>query len=118
KLILLDSISMLADSADEIVGICRHLMTLCEKTGTTCIVTGHVTKDGDIAGKEALQHVGDCNMMMEPDESTEGTPAVLTVLKNRNGMAYISQMFAMGPKGLTIIGQDDNQDSVSETDKS
>lgn len=105
-LVLLDSISMLASSADEGVTIGRMLMALCEKTKTTAIATAHVTKGGDIAGMEALQHVGDCNMMMEVDETKDGAPRILTVLKNRNGMAYVSQVYTMGPNGLTIVGQD------------
>lgn len=114
KVLMLDSLNMLTENPDTAVAFMKTLSGLCERTGITCIVSSHVTKGGDLAGFEALQHVVDCTMMFSPDESQPGTPRILDVTKNRNGRAFISQTYAMEEKGLVLIDQDGEIDEEEE----
>ena len=100
--LMLDSINMLTEDANSAVAFCKMLVGISERFGTTCLLTSHVTKGGDIAGFEALQHMVDATMMFFPEEITR----VLFVQKNRNGMAFTSQRYEMGAKGLTILSEE------------
>jgi len=107
KVLFIDSISLLADDPSTAVEYCKALKVLSVKHNLATILTVHVTKDGGIAGLMALQHVVDCTMTFFPDETQPGVPRILHVEKNRNGKAYISQIFLMKEKGLEIIGEHD-----------
>lgn len=101
-LLMLDSVNMLTEDPTSAVRFCSMLTGLCERFGVTCLLTSHVTKGGDIAGFEALQHVVDWTGMLFPEENIR----TLMVEKNRNGMAFVKQMYSMGAKGLEIIGEE------------
>jgi len=105
KVVFVDSISLLADDSSMAVEYCKILKALATKYKLAIILTVHVTKDGGIAGLMALQHVVDCTMTFFPDEAQAGVPRILHVEKNRNGPAYVSQVFLMKKKGLEIVGE-------------
>lgn len=100
-LLMLDSVNMLTEDPSSAVAFCSTLSAMCEKFGLTCLLTSHVTKGGDIAGFEALQHVVDWTGTLITEENTR----TLMVEKNRNGMAFVTQQYDMGPRGLEIIGE-------------
>ena len=100
KIVFVDSISLLAEDPS------TALKDLAIRQKLVLILTVHVTKDGGIAGLMALQHVVDCTMTFFPDENQEGVPRVLHVEKNRNGPAYVSQVYLMTESGLEIISKE------------
>jgi DNA repair protein RadA/Sms len=112
KVLFVDSISLLADDSSMAVEYCKYLKSLAVKYKLAVILTVHVTKDGGIAGLMALQHVVDCTMTFFPDESQPGVPRILHVEKNRNGPAYVSQVFLMKKLGLEIIAERDAMEAL------
>lgn len=103
KVCFLDSLNMLIEDPTQAVAFVTMLSKMCERFGVTWIVTSHVTKGGDIAGFNSLQHAVDCTMLMFPEAPDPNAPRVLTVEKNRNGMAFIAQKYAMTAAGLVIV---------------
>jgi len=59
------------------------LMKIAKTTGTTIIVIGHVTKDGNIAGPKILEHMVDTVMYFEGDKYR--SYRILRAVKNRFG---------------------------------
>jgi DNA repair protein RadA/Sms len=74
------------------------LVGLAKSDGVTVLMTGHVTKDGDLAGPRTLEHAVDVVL------SFEGEPRsglrILAGGKNRFGQEGEVAWFEMGPKGL------------------
>ena len=65
------------------------------------MVTGHVTKTGDIAGPRLLEHLVDVVLSFEPAEA--GTLRILRAEKNRFGATDEVGVFEMTGEGLTSI---------------
>jgi len=63
------------------------------------IVIDHITKQGDFAGLEALQHAVDCTMMFEVYDNIR----VLETQKNRSGPAFVQVHFEMTERGLVYV---------------
>ena len=70
-------------------------------TGTACILIGHVTKDGSLAGPRVLEHLVDTVLYFEGD----GAHAlrVLRAVKNRFGSTNEVGVFEMGEHGLAEV---------------
>ena len=77
------------------------LVGLAKAAGTAVVLTGHVTKDGDLAGPRALEHAVDAVLAFEGDPRSG--LRVLAAGKNRFGAEGESAWFEMGPTGLTAI---------------
>ncbi len=77
------------------------------------IVISHVNKDGDYAGLMTYQHAVDTLLKLVPDED-DGIRE-LSVLKNRNGRAFIESNFEMTEFGLIPV-LDDKVEEVEEDD--
>jgi len=75
------------------------LVGLAKQTGTAVVLTGHVTKDGDLAGPRALEHAVDVVLSFEGDPRSG--LRVLAAGKNRFGAEGETAWFEMGPRGLT-----------------
>lgn len=67
------------------------------------IIINHVTKGGDFAGFEALQHYVDGTFMMKKVGEKELREFVS--IKNRNGAADVSLPLQMTPTGLRVLGK-------------
>ncbi len=94
------------------------------------IVISQVTKDGELAGLNKLQHHVDTTMSFFPDDVAlvdmgldendepiaEAVARILEVRKNRFGRAHISQAFAMTKTGLQYLPHydDDTEDEEDE----
>ncbi len=74
---------------------------MAKAQGVVVIMTGHVTKDGDLAGPRALEHAVDVVLAFEGD--ARSGLRVLAAGKNRFGPEGESAWFEMGPTGLTEI---------------
>ncbi|MGH2539940.1 MAG: AAA family ATPase [Actinomycetota bacterium] len=77
------------------------LVGLAKSEGVAVLLTGHVTKDGDLAGPRALEHAVDVVLAFDGD--TRSGLRVLTGGKNRFGAEGESAWFEMGAAGLREI---------------
>ena len=77
------------------------LVGLAKSEGIAVLLTGHVTKDGDLAGPRALEHAVDVVLAFDGD--TRSGLRVLTGGKNRFGAEGESAWFEMGAAGLREI---------------
>jgi DNA repair protein RadA/Sms len=77
------------------------LVGLAKSEGITVILTGHVTKHGDLAGPRALEHAVDAVLAFEGD--ARSGLRVLSSGKNRFGAEGETAWFEMGPHGLARI---------------
>lgn len=108
-LLAIDSIQALRDpSAAQIVGgpsqvrgCTDALVGLAKAEGITIVLTGHVTKDGDLAGPRTLEHAVDVVLSFEGDPRSG--LRVLAGGKNRFGAEGEVAWFEMTGSGLQEI---------------
>jgi DNA repair protein RadA/Sms len=108
-LLAVDSIQTLRDSSGtQIPGGVSQVRTctdalvgLAKTDGTAVLITGHVTKDGDLAGPRALEHAVDVVLTFDGDPRS-GLRA-LSVGKNRFGAEGETTWFEMDERGLRQI---------------
>jgi DNA repair protein RadA/Sms len=77
------------------------LVGLAKASGVAVVVTGHVTKDGDLAGPRALEHAVDVVLTFEGDPRSG--LRLLVGGKNRFGTEGETAWFEMGPSGLAEL---------------
>jgi DNA repair protein RadA/Sms len=77
------------------------LVGMAKEEGIAVVMTGHVTKDGDVAGPRALEHAVDVVLMFEGDPRSG--LRVLSGGKNRFGAEGETAWFEMGSDGLREI---------------
>ena len=70
-------------------------------TTSTVVLSGHVTKDGDLAGPRALEHAVDVVLTFEGDPRSG--LRIVSGGKNRFGAEGETAWFEMGPAGLSPI---------------
>ncbi|MFO1068161.1 MAG: DNA repair protein RadA [Geminicoccaceae bacterium] len=88
------SVSQLRASADA-------LIRFAKKRGTSVLLIGHVTKDGQIAGPRVLEHMVDAVIYFEGER---GHPfRILRAVKNRFGPANEIGVFEMREEGLVAV---------------
>ena len=87
-------VSQVRTCADALVG-------LAKSEGIAVLLTGHVTKDGDLAGPRALEHAVDVVLTFDGDPRSG--LRVLSGGKNRFGAEGESAWFEMGGEGLREI---------------
>jgi DNA repair protein RadA/Sms len=78
-----------------------RLLAWSKGTGIATIVTGHVTKTGEIAGPRLLEHLVDAVLYFEGAEG--GALRVLRAVKNRFGATDEVGVFEMTGSGLTSL---------------
>ncbi|MGZ4131595.1 MAG: ATPase domain-containing protein [Actinomycetota bacterium] len=108
-LLAVDSIQTLRDvgagtmpgGMSQVRGCTDALVGLAKETGTVVLLTGHVTKDGDLAGPKALEHAVDVVLTFEGDPRSG--LRVLGGGKNRFGAEGETAWFEMGPHGLAEL---------------
>jgi DNA repair protein RadA/Sms len=77
------------------------LVGLAKESGVAVVLTGHVTKDGDLAGPRALEHAVDVVLTFEGDPRSG--LRLLVGGKNRFGTEGETAWFEMGAAGLAEI---------------
>jgi DNA repair protein RadA/Sms len=105
-LLAVDSIQAVRDpSAPQMPGGVAQVRTctdalvgMAKEEGVAVVMTGHVTKDGDLAGPRALEHAVDVVLMFEGDPRSG--LRVLSGGKNRFGAEGETAWFEMGADGL------------------
>jgi DNA repair protein RadA/Sms len=112
-LLAVDSIQTLRDtSGSQMPGgpsqvrLCTDaLVGLAKEEGIAVLLTGHVTKDGDLAGPRTLEHAVDVVLTFDGDPRSG--LRVLSGGKNRFGAEGETAWFEMGAQGLTEIDPTD-----------
>ncbi len=108
-LLAVDSIQTIRDSGGsqipggtaQVRACADALLGLAKSEGIAVLATGHVTKEGDLAGPRTLEHVVDVVLCFEGDPGS-GLRA-LAGGKNRFGPEGETAWFEMGPGGLGEI---------------
>lgn len=95
------------DGAPGTVGQVRQsaaaLGEIARRTGVPVVLTGHVTKDGAVAGPKVLEHVVDVVLQLE---GSTGTPIrLLRGSKNRHGATDELGVFEMTTTGLRDVAE-------------
>ncbi len=88
------SVSQLREAAAQLV---RYAKT----TGTTILLVGHVTKEGNIAGPRVLEHMVDAVLYFESESDSRFR--ILRAIKNRFGAANELGIFAMTETGMREV---------------
>lgn len=109
RLMVVDSIQVMhTESSDSLPGsvtqvrdAAARLTRLAKQSGTTIVLVGHVTKEGNLAGPKVLEHMIDCFLMLDaPPGSRFRT---LRGMKNRFGAVNELGVFAMTDRGLKEV---------------
>jgi DNA repair protein RadA/Sms len=108
-LLAVDSIQALRDPSAgqmpggpaQVRGCADALVGFAKAEGTSVLVTGHVTKDGDLAGPRALEHAIDVVLTFDGDPRSG--LRMLSAGKNRFGAEGETAWFQMGAAGLAPI---------------
>lgn len=109
SLVIFDSISVMysdaingtAGSISQVRYITEKIVEFGKSTGTSCIIIGHVTKDGSLAGPKTLEHMVDTVLYFEGD--TYDNLRILRCLKNRFGSSSEIGLYKMEEVGLVDI---------------
>src|SRR3712207_5286115 len=85
----------------QVRGSAQALIRFAKTTGTTVILVGHVTKDGQIAGPRVVEHMVDAVVSFEGD--TGHHFRILRAVKNRFGPTDEIGVFEMSDQGLREV---------------
>ncbi|MFO0955110.1 MAG: DNA repair protein RadA [Candidatus Saccharibacteria bacterium] len=88
-------------SPSQITTIVNQLMAAAKSTHTACIIIGHVTKEGTLAGPKLLEHLVDVVLSMEGDQY--GSLRVVKASKNRFGATSDVALLEMGERGFKQV---------------
>jgi DNA repair protein RadA/Sms len=108
-LAVVDSIQSIADpelpqaagSLAQVRACVERLTRLAKTTGVPIVMVGHVTKDGDLAGPRAIEHLVDTVLSFEGDR--HHALRVLTAVKHRFGSTGEVGIFEMRDDGLRAV---------------
>lgn len=95
------SLGSTAGSVGQVSSIASSLLYVCKSLSITCIIIGHVTKDGSIAGPKTLEHLVDSVLNLE--KSNQLGISTLSFSKHRFGSTQQLLLLKMEGDGLQII---------------
>ncbi len=109
RLVIIDSIQTLTtgESASGPGSVAQvrecglRIMRWAKERGAPVVMTGHVTKDGAVAGPRALEHMVDASLYLEGESL--GAYRALRSVKNRFGSTNEVALFQMGGRGLEEV---------------
>jgi DNA repair protein RadA/Sms len=109
KLAIIDSIQTVATSEapneagsiTQVKASCVKFLEIAKKENIPIILVGHVTKEGQVAGPRALEHLVDVVLYLEGDQYHE--LRLLRGAKNRFGSTNEVGIFEMQDKGLVEV---------------
>ena len=93
-----DQLTSAPGSVAQVRECAAHLTRLAKSSGTTVVLVGHVTKEGELAGPRVLEHMVDTVLYFEGD--THSSYRLVRAIKNRFGAVNEIGVFAMTEKGL------------------
>ncbi len=85
-------------SVSQVRSAAERLCAVAKSTGTPLLVIGHVTKDGELAGPRALEHLVDTVIRIDGDR--HGSLRILRANKHRFGATGEIGLFEMAGDGL------------------
>ena len=108
-ILIVDSIQTMFDaetsstpgSISQVRECTMRIMRSAKDNDYTAFVVGHVNKEGSIAGPKVLEHMVDCVLYFEGDQSL--SYRILRAAKNRFGSTNEIGVFEMNDKGLTEV---------------
>ena len=89
-------------SVSQVRDVAAQFMMFAKQTGTPVFLTGHVTKEGSIAGPKTLEHIVDTVLYFEGDR--HHNHRIIRATKNRFGAANEIGVFEMTNAGLVPVG--------------
>ncbi len=89
-------------SVSQVRDVAGQMMLLAKQTATPVFLTGHVTKEGSIAGPKTLEHIVDTVLYFEGDR--HHNHRIIRATKNRFGAANEIGVFEMTSTGLVPVG--------------
>ncbi len=109
KFLVIDSIqvlyslelSALPGSISQIRYCTERLMEICKGQNISCLIIGHVNKDGDLAGPKVLEHLVDTVLFIEGERHQH--LRIIRGLKNRFGSTNEITIMEMVESGLEEI---------------
>jgi DNA repair protein RadA/Sms len=101
-----ESLSSLPGSLAQVKSCTSALVRAAKSAGFILVLVGHITKEGEIAGPKALEHLVDTILQFEGE--SEGQYRVLRALKNRFGSTGEVGLFLMAEAGLQDMKPEDS----------
>lgn len=109
EVVILDSIQTMwlrgvdaaAGSLLQMRSCVQSMLEFAKRTNAVILLVGHITKDGQIAGPKAIEHMVDVVMYFEGERGHSFR--ILRVLKNRHGAIDEIGVFTMEPHGLIEV---------------
>lgn len=109
NLLIVDSVQTLAcaevdgicGSVSQVRAVAQAMVALAKAHSMACVLVGHVTKDGAIAGPRQLEHLVDVVLHFEGDRSSD--MRMLRGIKNRFGPADEVGCFRMSAAGIDPV---------------
>jgi len=99
-----DSEKMFAGSVTQIRGAASLFVEIARELSIPIILTGHITKDGQIAGPKVMEHAVDVVLYFETQNY--GQYRFIRSVKNRYGSTGEIAVFEMTPEGLKEVSAD------------
>lgn len=94
-------ISAAPGSVSQVRDCTMSIMRLAKTAGFTAFVVGHINKEGSIAGPKVLEHMVDCVLYFEGEQSMNYR--ILRAAKNRFGSTNEIGVFEMADNGLKEV---------------
>ena len=96
-----DQIESAPGSVSQVREVAAQFMTFAKSTSTPVFLTGHVTKEGSLAGPKTLEHIVDTVLYFEGDR--HHNHRIIRATKNRFGAANEIGIFEMTNSGLVPV---------------
>ena len=109
QLLIVDSIqsvfhpevSSAPGSVSQVRECAYHIINAAKSRNIACIMVGHVTKEGMVAGPRVLEHMVDVVLQFEGDKTRQ--LRLLRAIKNRFGSTQEIAIFSMSDNGLSEV---------------
>ncbi len=96
-----DQVEAAPGSVAQVRAAAQELVTFAKRRGTSVVLVGHVTKDGQIAGPRVMEHMVDTVLYFEGERGHQFR--ILRAVKNRFGPADEIGVFEMTGAGLAEV---------------
>jgi DNA repair protein RadA/Sms len=97
----LDTVDSAPGSVAQVRAAAHELVSYAKRRGTSVILVGHVTKEGQIAGPRVVEHMVDTVLYFEGERGHQFR--ILRAVKNRFGPADEIGVFEMTGRGLEEV---------------
>ncbi|SDI53914.1 DNA repair protein RadA [Aliiruegeria lutimaris] len=96
-----DNVEAAPGSVSQVRSAAHELVSFAKRRGTSVVLVGHVTKDGQIAGPRVVEHMVDTVLYFEGERGHQFR--ILRAVKNRFGPADEIGVFEMTGRGLAEV---------------